>query len=104
MIRQPSAFDSQPTLAGDGLLFRPVKLDDLQGLYGAASDPETWAGHPAKNRHKREVFEPYFPFPPGQWHDPADHGPKGQPNYWLLALLRSAGSAGRHLNRVYSSQ
>jgi hypothetical protein len=29
-------------------------------MFVAAGDPEIWAGHPAKDRYKREVFEPYF--------------------------------------------
>lgn len=62
MDSQPPAFDPQPTLAGEGLLLRPLKPDDLDGLFDAASDPETWAGHPARDRYKRDVFEPYFRF------------------------------------------
>ena len=41
------------------LELRPLKLDDLEGLYLVASAPEVWEGHPAKDRHRREVFEPY---------------------------------------------
>lgn len=53
-------FNPQPTLAGEHLLLRPLRVDDLEALYQAASDPATWAGHPIKERYKREVFEPYF--------------------------------------------
>ena len=28
-------------------------------MYLVASAPEIWAGHPARDRHQREVFEPY---------------------------------------------
>lgn len=56
------AFDWQPVLIGDDLALRPLQVNDLPSLYEAASDPETWAGHPAKDRFKREVFEPYFRF------------------------------------------
>ncbi|WP_299846395.1 GNAT family N-acetyltransferase [uncultured Roseovarius sp.] len=56
------AFDAQPVLRSDRLLLRPLEADDYKGLHAAASDPETWAGHPAKNRHESEVFRPYFNF------------------------------------------
>ena len=62
MNRQHSAFDPQPMLVGKSLLLRPLYFNDLPGLYEAASDPETWAGHPVKDRFKREIFEPYFHF------------------------------------------
>ncbi|MEP9372322.1 GNAT family N-acetyltransferase [Mesorhizobium sp. KR1-2] len=55
-------FDFQPELVGDTLRLRPLKHDDFAGLYSAASHPQIWAGHPAKDRHKKEVFEPYFLF------------------------------------------
>ena len=56
------AFDAQPTLIGPSLLLRPLHLHDFDGLYAAAADPEVWAGHPARDRHTREAFEPYFDF------------------------------------------
>jgi len=55
-----SVFDSQPYLASKNLAVRPLESNDLDGLYQAASDPVTWAGHPARDRHLRAVFEPYF--------------------------------------------
>ena len=55
-------FDDQPTLSGTTLALRPLREDDLDALHAAAADPATWAGHPAKDRHKREAFEPYFRF------------------------------------------
>ncbi len=39
---------------------RKLVPGDLDGLHAAASNPETWAGHPAKDRWRREVFEPFF--------------------------------------------
>ncbi len=54
------AFDPQPTLEGATLLLRPLRFEDFDALYAAASDPATWAGHPVKNRHECDVFEPYF--------------------------------------------
>ena len=53
-------FDNQPALGGDTLDLRPLISADLEPLFEAASDPAIWAGHPAKNRHEREFFEPYF--------------------------------------------
>ncbi|WP_131113977.1 GNAT family N-acetyltransferase [Lichenihabitans psoromatis] len=58
----PASFDSQPTLAGDSVLLRPLRRDDLVGLQEAARNPDTWAGHPVKDRFKPEVFEPHFDF------------------------------------------
>lgn len=54
------SFDLQPHLAGDTLDLRPLAEADRGGLYAAAADPETWAGHPAKDRWKRDVFDAYF--------------------------------------------
>lgn len=54
--------DLQPYLKGDRISLRPLRASDFEALYAAASAPETWAGHPAKDRHKREVFEKYFTF------------------------------------------
>ena len=55
-------FDYQPMLAGPTLALRPLRVDDLDALHAAASDPATWAGHPTRDRHERAVFEPYFRF------------------------------------------
>lgn len=54
------AFDPQPTLTGATLHMRPLHGDDLDPLYDVAKDPAVWAGHPAKDRHQRTVFTPYF--------------------------------------------
>ena len=56
------AFNAQPTLTGPALTLSPLRSEDYEGLRAAASDPETWAGHPAKDRWKPEVFRPYFDF------------------------------------------
>ncbi|MFK7838279.1 MAG: GNAT family N-acetyltransferase [Sulfitobacter sp.] len=53
-------FDPQPTLENDHLTLRPLAPNDLDPLHHVASDPAIWAGHPARNRHERAVFEPYF--------------------------------------------
>jgi RimJ/RimL family protein N-acetyltransferase len=53
------SFDFQPDLSNGQLRLRPLAADDLEDLYRAASSPETWAGHPSKDRYRREIFEPY---------------------------------------------
>jgi len=55
-------FDAQPVLVGKTLVLRPLKAEDFEGLYAAASDSTIWAGHPIKDRHERTVFTPYFDF------------------------------------------
>lgn len=57
-----TAFDLQPGLEGPVLRLRPLVPADHDGLFAAASNPETWAGHPATDRWKPEVFRPYFDF------------------------------------------
>jgi N-acetyltransferase len=52
-------FNPQPRLFSSALELRPLKPDDLESLYLVASAPEVWEGHPAKDRHQREVFVPY---------------------------------------------
>lgn len=56
------AFDAQPRLNSPLLTLRPLAEADFEGLYLAASAPETWAGHPKQDRWQREVFEDYFAF------------------------------------------
>ena len=55
-------FDPQPVLKGRGLVLRPLTSEDREALYAAASDPLIWEQHPAKTRHQRAVFDPYFDF------------------------------------------
>lgn len=52
--------DRQPTLSGFGYTIAPMTEADRDGLYAAASDPTTWAGHPATDRYKREKFDAFF--------------------------------------------
>lgn len=56
------AFNAQPRLSSALLTLRPLAEADFEGLYLAASSPETWAGHPKHNRWQRDVFESYFDF------------------------------------------
>ena len=56
------AFNAQPRLSNGMLTLRPLAEADFEGLYLAASSPETWAGHPKHDRWQRTIFEPYFAF------------------------------------------
>lgn len=53
-------FDLQPTLTGELITLRPLRLEDYPGLYLAASDPLIWEQHPNSDRYKEEVFKDYF--------------------------------------------
>ncbi|MEL7453347.1 MAG: GNAT family N-acetyltransferase [Pseudomonadota bacterium] len=52
--------DLQPTLSGSLITLRPIEHDDWTGLFTAAADPAIWADHIKTDRHKEEVFRPYF--------------------------------------------
>ena len=54
------AFDLQPTLTGRQVVLRPLKAEDWDDLYAAASDPLIWEQHPESTRYQREVFQRYF--------------------------------------------
>ena len=53
-------FDLQPTLTGELLELRPLRQDDFEALYAAASDPLIWEQHPESDRYKRDVFLNFF--------------------------------------------
>src|SRR5437763_17223667 len=53
-------FDFRPSLEGSLLHLRPLRADDLAAVRAAASDPRIWEQHPVKDRHREEVFGPYF--------------------------------------------
>lgn len=55
-------FNAQPSLANGTLSLHPLRQDDFEGLFEAAGHPEVWAGHPARDRYKRDVFARYFAF------------------------------------------
>jgi N-acetyltransferase len=52
--------DLQPTLLGRTLSIRPLRAEDLEVLYAAASDPAIWEQHPEPTRYQRTVFEGFF--------------------------------------------
>src|SRR6266403_5182040 len=53
-------FDLQPRLQGELIEVRPLKPEDFDALFGAASDPLVWEQHPESDRYKKEVFQKFF--------------------------------------------
>lgn len=53
-------FQLQPHLVGTLTEIRPLRADDFDALFEAASDPLIWEQHPEADRFKREVFQRYF--------------------------------------------
>lgn len=53
-------FELQPTLKSALIELRPLRADEFEALYAAASDPKVWELHPESDRWKREVFETFF--------------------------------------------
>ena len=53
-------FDLQPTLISELLELRPLKPEDFDALFRAASDPLIWEQHPESDRYTPEVFQTYF--------------------------------------------
>jgi len=53
-------FNRQPTLTDGTFTLRPLTRADQPPLRAAASDPLIWAGHPATDRHKPEIFDALF--------------------------------------------
>jgi RimJ/RimL family protein N-acetyltransferase len=54
------AFDLQPTLKGELLELRPLRPEDFEDLYAAASDPLIWEQHPVTDRYTEDVFRGFF--------------------------------------------
>ena len=52
--------DLQPTLRGALLEMRPLRADDWDALYAAASDPLIWEQHPERLRYTEPVFREVF--------------------------------------------
>ena len=53
-------FDLQPTLRGELLELRPLRVDDFTSLFAVASDPLIWAQHPVRDRYTEAVFSTFF--------------------------------------------
>jgi RimJ/RimL family protein N-acetyltransferase len=54
------SFDLQPHLKGELIDLRPLKAEDWNDLFAAASDPLIWEQHPESDRYKEEVFRAFF--------------------------------------------
>jgi RimJ/RimL family protein N-acetyltransferase len=54
------SFDLQPELEDQQVKLRPLRSDDFETLYAAASDPLIWEQHPSRNRFERGGFTTYF--------------------------------------------
>jgi RimJ/RimL family protein N-acetyltransferase len=54
------AFELQPVLEGRLVRLRPLRHDDWDALFAAASDPLIWELHPDSDRYKEDVFRRYF--------------------------------------------
>ena len=53
-------FDLQPTLRGELVTLRPMRPEDFDALFAAASDPLVWEQHPERDRHTEAKFRRYF--------------------------------------------
>ena len=53
-------FELQPTLTGKLIEVRPLKLEDFDDLFRAASDPLIWELHPDRERYTEAGFRRYF--------------------------------------------
>ncbi len=53
-------FELQPTLVGEQIEVRPLKPEDFDALFQAASDPLIWEQHPESTRYQKEVFRRFF--------------------------------------------
>ena len=52
--------DLQPHFNGELVELRPLRANDWDGLFAAASDPMIWAMHPCHDRYQEDVFREYF--------------------------------------------
>ena len=54
------SFDRQPTLRGELLELRPLRVEDFDALYSVAADPLIWEQHPDNDRYQKDVFTAFF--------------------------------------------
>ena len=52
--------DHQSPLTGETITLRPLRSEDFEALYAAASDPLIWEQHVESNRHHRHIFQKCF--------------------------------------------
>lgn len=53
-------FDRQPVLRGELIELRPLRPDDFDALFAAASDPLIWEQHPEPTRYQEATFRGFF--------------------------------------------
>ena len=53
-------FELQPTLRGESIELRPLRPEDYDAVYAAASDPLIWEQHPESDRWTEPVFRQFF--------------------------------------------
>jgi RimJ/RimL family protein N-acetyltransferase len=54
------SFELQPHLKGELIELRPLKPEDWDDLFAAASDSLIWEQHPESDRYKEDVFRGFF--------------------------------------------
>jgi RimJ/RimL family protein N-acetyltransferase len=59
-LNHPGQFDTQPVLAGELVILRPLVPSDFDALYSVASDPYIWEQHPVPDRHEVTRFQEFF--------------------------------------------
>ena len=53
-------FNLQPLLRGERVTLRPLREEDYEELWHAASDPLVWEQHPDQTRHDPQGFRRFF--------------------------------------------
>ena len=53
-------FDLQPILKGNLIELHPLRPQDFDALFSAASDPLIWEQHPESDRYQRNIFQNFF--------------------------------------------
>ena len=56
----PPSFDFSPTLEGPRVTVRPIRADDWDGMFRAASNPRVWENHPVSDRYQEPIFRAFF--------------------------------------------
>ena len=59
-MKHSSTFSFQPTLTGATFNIRALQKSDYAAISECAADKEIWAGHPATDRYKPEIFKVLF--------------------------------------------
>jgi RimJ/RimL family protein N-acetyltransferase len=59
-VNLASSPNLQPTLVGETILIRPIRVEDWPEMFRAASDPLIWEVHPVRERYREPVFREYF--------------------------------------------